>query len=126
MGKAWALCAALAAEDLVQSALLERLDDPLANTLADLPLVRRGSHLTVATEALIEEHVGALDEVLALPWQKVERVGQTVLLGRGMEALEPQAFLESIWCHHAALASLVGLEDEDEDEDDWGDELPTS
>lgn len=109
--RVWHVCGALADQDLIQSAVLERVADPIAHALPDLPLVRRATHMSAATVDLIEEHVGPLAAVLALPWQHVERHGETLLLGRGFEALDSADFMAAVYGHHLALATMLGLGD---------------
>ncbi len=103
-----ALCDQLLALGLLDAAVIERLDLTEEDGLDVLPLVHRAGLLAISPCTYIEQHVGPIADVQALPWERSESLHDRVVLGRGSAEQDLQSYVQSVLPNHRALATLIG------------------
>lgn len=105
---ATSICDLLLAHGLLDAAVVERLDLTEDDGLDVLPLVHRAGLLAISPITYIERHVGPIEDVRALPWERSESLHDRIVLGRGSAAQDLESYIQSVLPNHRALAALIG------------------
>jgi len=106
--RASALCDRLLAEGLLDAAVVERLDITEEDGLDVLPLVHRAGLLAISPIGHIERHVGPIQAVQELAWERNESHEERVVLGRGSADEDADSYVQSVLPNHRGLAMLIG------------------